>query len=171
MVSREQLERGGLRAYELGRLKAAAAVALYLVPLTAGCMWQTGCGAECLCLGATALIASVWLRWRNREGVEHVTTALVAGSIPLWVGLVVASTRLEVQGACGWCAAAGVVAGLWLGRRTRASSWQGWVLVSGLAMVIALLGSLCLETVATVTLAVALVISGLGVRVASTATA
>jgi hypothetical protein len=171
MVSREQLERGGLRAYELGRLRAAAVVGFYVVPLTIACMWQTGCGAECLCLGLAVLVTSLWLRWRSREGVEQATVALIAGSLPLWVGLAVDSLGLNVGGACFSCAAAGLVAGVWVGRRTRAMSWSGWVLVTALAMVVALLGTVCLETLATITVGVALLVSGLSARAASLTTA
>jgi len=56
MVSREQLKRGGLRAYETGRLLVAARPAWVLVPAVLVCALETGAAkparaSACCCSG------------------------------------------------------------------------------------------------------------------------
>ena len=127
MVNREQLRAGGLRAYERGRLKMAGRVAYVLVPLVALCALLSGAQGRCSCLGTLLLGAAVLLRWRDRRGVESVATGLVAGSVPLVAGLVVARV---VPGACAdapllsACTLVSLLvgggAGLWIGTRAAA---------------------------------------------------
>ena len=97
MVSREQLRAQGLRAYETGRLRAASRVALLLVPAAAVCLLESRTRGACACLAVALLSLAIWLRWRNRTGLESVTTGLLAGSVPLLAGLVL--DRLDLQ--CG----------------------------------------------------------------------
>src|SRR5262245_32759975 len=90
MVSREQLKRGGLRAYEAGRLRIAARASWVLVPTMLFCAFATDAGETCVCLGTLLLGASVFLRWRNRRGSDAVRDGLIAGALPLVAGVVVA---------------------------------------------------------------------------------
>jgi hypothetical protein len=83
MANLETLTRRGLKAYERGRLRMAARIALVVVPLVAICLLEPLGREACLCSGVLLLGGAVWLRFRNRSGVETVTTGLLAGGIPL----------------------------------------------------------------------------------------
>jgi hypothetical protein len=97
MVNPEELTVRGLRAYEVGRAWKALRVALVLVPVAALCLLE-GTGREaCACLVIALVGFATWLRWRDREGLECVTTGLLAGALPLFAGLILA--RLDVR--CG----------------------------------------------------------------------
>ena len=103
MVTLETLTARSLRHYERGRLRMAARVALVLTPVAAVCLLEPIGREACACCAALLLAVSVWLRFRNRSGVESVSTGLLAGGIPLVVMPVL--TRLDPQ-----CASAGLVA-------------------------------------------------------------
>src|SRR5688572_15823917 len=90
MANLETLTARSLRHYQLGRLRMATRIALLLTPIAAACLLQPA-GRETTACCATLLIAtSIWLRFRNRAGVESVTTGLLAGAIPLAALLVLA---------------------------------------------------------------------------------
>jgi hypothetical protein len=101
MVNIEELRVRGLRAYEVGRLLTASKIGLLLVPVAAVCLLESRGRGTCACLAALLLAAAIWLRWRDRRGMESVRAGLVAGSIPLVAALVVA--RFELR--CGWAGA------------------------------------------------------------------
>jgi hypothetical protein len=98
MVSREQLRATGLRAYELGRLRSAARIALVLLPLSALCLMESRGRETGACLAGLLLALAIGLRWWHRRGIESVNTGLLAGSLPLLSGLLLQSLDLE----CGW---------------------------------------------------------------------
>jgi hypothetical protein len=102
MVNLETLTARSLRHYERGRLRMAARIAFVLAPIVAVCLLEPVGREACACCAALLLTASVWLRFRNRAGVESVSTGLLAGGIPLVVMPVL--TRLDPQ-----CASAGLV--------------------------------------------------------------
>lgn len=148
MVTREQLKRGGLRAYESGRVKMAARAAWVLVPAVLVCALETGAGETCACVGVLLLAASVLLRWRDRRGADSVRYGLVAGALPLFLGLVVARVvpncaDAPLLSACtAVCIAIGLPSGLWLGRilsRTAAPAFA-WLAAGGIAVMAASLG-------------------------------
>jgi hypothetical protein len=117
MVTPEQLLTRGLRAYELGRFLAALRVALVVVPIAGLALIEaTGRGA-CACLASVLLVATVWLRWRDRPGSEAVTTGLLAGSLPLLAGLVLSSLGLQcgLIGAESYCTLFSLLLGLGAG--------------------------------------------------------
>jgi len=97
MLSPEELTARGLRAYELGRLLAALRVAVVVVPLATLCLVERTGREACACVAVLLLGASVWLRWRDRRGLDAVNTGLVAGSIPLVAALLI--ERLDLH--CG----------------------------------------------------------------------
>jgi hypothetical protein len=140
MVSRERLRAQGLRAYEAGRLRAAARIALVVVPAAAVCLVESRGRGACACMAVMLLSAAVWLRWRNRRGFESVTTGLVAGSIPLIAGLLL--DRFDVQcslaGGSTFCAGLAVllggVAGLFIGVREGRRRPQLWSAVTAAAV-------------------------------------
>ena len=150
MVNREQLRRAGLRAYELGRLRSAARVAWVLVPTVAACAIGTGAGGPCACAGVLLLSASVYLRWRDRSGANAVRDGLLAGALPLIMGLVATQVAQSCAGevSISWCiaacGAAGVPSGAWLGARLARSAvpTSSWLATSGIAVLAASVGCL-----------------------------
>ncbi|HKY34584.1 MAG TPA: hypothetical protein VJN18_01485 [Polyangiaceae bacterium] len=102
-----------LRAYELGRLRMAVKVALIVVPIIAVCMLEPVGRETCACCGALLLAAAIWLRFRDRAGVDSVSTGLLAGGIPLAVAL--ALTELDPgcasAGPLSYCTAFSVLIG------------------------------------------------------------
>lgn len=168
MVNRERLMAGGLRAYELGRLRGALRAALYLAPLSLVCAFETGQRETCGCLGVVLVAVSVFLRWRNRRGVESVTDGLVAGTIPLLVGLIAAraapgSANGPPLSVCtAICLAAGLAAGAWIGIRTADAPdrlARGAAAV-GVAVLAGSLGCVGLGTFAVLAVGVGLLVGG-----------
>jgi hypothetical protein len=120
MVDIERLKARGLRAYELGRLRSAAQIALYLAPAAALCFLLARDKEHCSCLIAVLLAAAIGLRWRSRSGSESVTTGLIAGSLPLAVGLLLATDPSCNRPLCiAISAVAATAAGIWVGFRQR----------------------------------------------------
>jgi hypothetical protein len=152
MVNREQLKDAGLRAYELGRLRSAFRAAWLLVPVAVVCALETGAGEPCACIGSLLLGAAVFFRWRDRQGVESVRDGLLAGSLPLLAGLVMARVAPNCAGAPLWslCTAIslsiGIPAGAWLGlRAARATGGAASLLVAaGISVLAASLGCIAL---------------------------
>lgn len=148
MVNREQLRHGGLRAYETGRLQVAARAAWVLVPTVLVCALATDAGETCACVGVLLLAASVFLRWRDRRGVDSVRYGLLAGALPLFVGLVAARVLpncadAPLLSACtAACLGIGLPSGIWLGRRLaqRTAPASAWLAASGIAILAASLG-------------------------------
>jgi hypothetical protein len=148
MVSRDQLRRSGLRAYEAGRLRMAARAAWLLVPVVLFCALETGAAETCACVGVLLLAASVFLRWRDRRGADSVRHGLVAGALPLFVGLVVARVvpncaDAPVFSVCtAVCLGIGLPSGVWLGRglARKAAPASAWFGAAGIAALAASLG-------------------------------
>lgn len=117
MANRDLLAIAGLRAYELGRLRRAARVALIIVPAGILCAWVTGEGESCACLAALLLGLSVYLRWRNRLGAKGVGIGLMSGVVALCLGLGVLPTIPQCANASlfSFCTGAGVMLGLMTG--------------------------------------------------------
>ena len=132
MVSREELRLQGLRAYELGRLRAAARIAFVLLPVVSLCLLESRGRPACACVAAALVGVCVWLRWRDRRGFEVVTSGLQAGSIPLLAGLVFDRLGIECgfDGASTYCtvvaALVGGAAGAIVGARTRDAKERLW---------------------------------------------
>ena len=148
MANREQLKRGGLRAYEAGRLRMASRAAWVLAPTVLVCALGTGRAETCACVGALLLASSVALRWWDRRGVDAVRYGLLAGGLPLVVGLAVARTMPGCADAplISWCTAAclgfGLPSGMWLGHRlaVRDAPASVWLAATGIATLAASLG-------------------------------
>jgi hypothetical protein len=82
-TAESRLEARGRRAYEIGRLRAASAHALPLVPLVA--LATIGCAAphQVLVCGAGLLVAVTMLLWRGQEFGSGVAPGIAAGLLPL----------------------------------------------------------------------------------------
>lgn len=167
MVDLEELRARGLHAYEAARMRMAARVLLYLAPVLALCWWQATDRETCGCLAVLLAISAVWLRRRDRRGVEDVTTGLMAGAIPLGAGLLLA----ECLPACGgpFCVAIsavlGVVAGAWVAvREQRARAPQSSLFAASvIAALAAGLGCLALGVLGLAGVVVGVAVgSGLG---------
>lgn len=155
MVSREVLRLQGLRAYEVGRLRNASRIALLLAPLTAVCLLERRGQIACACSGMALVALAVWLRWRDRRGVDAVNVGLQAGSLPLLLALALGNSGLEcgLAGHSTLCTALAVlvggIAGGWLcygQRQSSRSPWSG-VTAAAVAMLSASLGCLRLGIV------------------------
>ena len=144
MVNLDHLAARGLRAYELGRLRVAARVGLVLIPASAICLLEERGRPSCACAAVLLLALSVWLRWRNRRGIELASTGLVAGSIPLIAGLLLARAGVNCDDAASarLCTAVSLVAGIGSGvviaarearQRARLASWLTAIAIAGLA--------------------------------------
>ena len=140
----EVLTNRSLRAYELGRLRMAARVALVLLPVIALCLFEPIGRKACACCGAVLLALAVWFRFRDRTGVDGVTTGLLAGGIPLVAALAV--TKFDpgcaTAGPISYCtmfsvligaAAGSVVALREAGLAKRSGGWVLPIAISGLA--------------------------------------
>jgi hypothetical protein len=169
MVDLEQLKTRGLRAYEAGRLRAASRIVV-LLPVAMVCLLETKGRETCVGLVALLLVLSIWLRWRNRRGVEDLTAGLVAGSVPLATGLILA--RLDrlcstagVTSVCSvFCGVVGISAGVLLGVREarRRPKWGSWLTVATIATLVGCLGCVRLGVASIVSVAVGIAIGTAG---------
>jgi hypothetical protein len=144
MVNLDQLKSRGLRAYETGRFRMAARVVLLLAPATAVASWLTSQYELCLCVGVLLALAAVWLRWRDRRGIEDVAAGLAAGGIPLAAGLCLTGLGFPCGelGCIAMFAAAGFLAGLLVAHRfrRRAAPLASWAAAISIAVAAAALG-------------------------------
>jgi hypothetical protein len=143
MVDLERLRSRGLRAYEGARLRMALRASALLVPLFVAC-WLFGDRELCACLMPVMAGLVLWLRWRNRRGMEDASVGLLAGAIPLVAGLVLTSLGAHCG---GWLcmlfsAFAGITAGTWvaLDVRRRGPTPTSWLAATSIAAVAAVLG-------------------------------
>jgi len=172
MVNLETLTERSLRHYERGRLRMAARVAIVLAPIVAVCLLEPVGREACACCAALLLAASVWLRFRDRAGVESVSTGLFAGSIPLVLMPVL--TRLDPQCASAdllsYCtgfsllvgAAAGAVVALRV--RDRVPLSGHWSLAVGVALLTASLGCVRLGVASVAGVAVGILVGLVSMR-------
>jgi hypothetical protein len=148
MVNLETLTARSLRHYELGRLRMAARIAIVLGPLAAMCLLQPVGREPTACCAALLIVASVWLRFRSREGVESVMTGLIAGAIPLTTLLLLArfDPGCASAGVVSYCTGFSLLAGAAAGaivawrERVRAPMTGNWPLAVGIAVMTAGLG-------------------------------
>ncbi len=109
------------KAYEMSRLKMAAAFGLIVLPLTILSCITCGSDTLPLIVGTVLLFSVVIFKWRGLEYGKSVTSGLIAGgvafSIPLVMHLLEICCRnnLEVV----FCVASGIIGGILLGRLMR----------------------------------------------------
>ena len=161
MANLEELSLRGLRAYEIGRLRMALRVSLVLAPAMLVCAFEARTREACLCVGVLLLGLSVWLRWRDRDGFEAVSTGLLAGGLPFALGLVLARLGVhcsaeESAALClGFSGLIGVVAGAIIAVREARQRSRAWSVATAAAISI-LAGTLgCLRLGVASVLAVA----------------
>jgi hypothetical protein len=148
MVNLEYLRARGLWAYETGRARMASRIALIVIPVAVVCLLEARGREACTCVSVVLLGLAVWLRWRDRRGTEAVTTGLLAGSIPLAAGLVLArlGLRCGADGSAALCLGFSVLVGLGAGAviavreaRQRERFWS-WFTAGAVAALAASLG-------------------------------
>jgi hypothetical protein len=172
MVDLEQLKTRGLRAYEAGRIRTASRIVV-LLPVAMVCLLETKGRETCVGLVALLLVLSIWLRWRNRRGVEDVTAGLVAGSVPLATGLILArldmlcSTAGVASICTAFCGVVGISAGVLLGVREarRRPRWGSWLVAAAIAMLVGCLGCVRLGVASIVSVAIGIAIGTTGMVV------
>lgn len=148
MVNLEQLRTRGLWAYETGRIRMASRIALILIPAAALCLFEARGREACACLSVLLLTLAIGLRWRHRRGTDTVTTGLLAGSIPLAGGLVLArlGLRCGAEGSASLCLGFSVLVGIGAGvliavrEAKRAERFWSWVTAGTVAALAASLG-------------------------------
>ena len=177
MVNLETLTARSLRHYELGRLRMAARVAIVVVPIAAVCLLEPIGREACACLAAFLLALSVWLRFRNRAGVESVSTGLLAGGIPLAAVLVL--TRIDpgcataelISYCTGFSLLVGAAGGAVVALRERGGAplSSRWMLAVGVAVLTASLGCVRLGVASVAGVAFGLIIGRASIRSATQA--
>lgn len=148
MANLEMLTARSLRHYELGRLRMASRVAIVLAPVVALCLLEPIGREACMCCAALLLAASVWLRFRNRAGVEGVSTGILAGAVPLAATLLLTrfdpgcASAASLSYCTGFSLLVGAAAGAVVALRERSQSRisSHWLLATGVAVLTASLG-------------------------------
>lgn len=112
------------RAYELGRLRSALDVLVYVVPIVLLAAWSNATPmAWNVAIGVALGVLTVGLLWRGEAHGRAVSTGLVSGAIPLLVPLIMQATgNCCIAGACSplclpLCTGAGLAAGIIVGMR------------------------------------------------------
>ena len=112
------------RAYELGRLRFATKVLVYVVPMVLLASWSNATSmAWNAAIGAALGVLTVGLLWRGEAHGRAVGTGLVSGAIPLLAPLTMQATgHCCIAGACSTvclplCTGAGLAAGIIVGMR------------------------------------------------------
>jgi hypothetical protein len=143
MVDLERLRSRGLRAYEGARLRMALRATLLLAPIFAVC-WLVGDRELCACLMPLMTALVLWLRWRDRRGIEDASVGLLAGAVPLGVGVILTALGAHCGGPlCSiGSALAGVAAGVWVASdvRRRGPTFSSWLAATAIAAAAAVLG-------------------------------
>jgi hypothetical protein len=162
------------RAYEVGRLREAAAFAVFVVPMVVLSLLvcqQPGLSG----LGGSVLLSlAVGFRWRGGALGRAVLPGLLAGSVPLVLPVLMRSSgHCCIGGAC-WsicmlgCVAGGVLAGVAVGVASRAEQEGRWAFLSAATLIAGLSGLLGCAVVGTagiVGMVISCVVSSLQVAV------
>ena len=164
MINHRQLRQRALRAYEIGRLKTSARVLVILLPLGAVCTLLSATPAACAYLAVVIGGLAVFLRWRERRGVQAVDLGVKSGIVPLLVGVALMQLGCSSNPplCMAVCSIVGMASGAWMGYqlgRHRAGTLV-WLSSISVALAIAALGTLDLGLIASVALSVSYVTSG-----------
>jgi hypothetical protein len=173
MVDLERLTKRARRAYELGRFCSAARVAAYVGPVGLLCFSMSPRKGECLCLLVTLLAFVVGMRWHGRRAGGNAEVGLLAGTLPLAAGQLLALDPTLCGGpACVVGASlVAVLAGVFIAWRLRHSSesLDGYLAVAGIAALSASVGCIPLGLIGMLGVVLGIALgSGAGVLVLST---
>ena len=178
MVNLETLTTRSLRHYELGRLRMAAHVGIVLLPLIAVCLLEPTGREASGCCAALLVVGSVWLRFRNRAGVESVSAGLLAGIVPLVALLLLKQLdpSCTTAGAWSYCSGISLLAGAAAGavvalrERARVPLASNWPLTLGIALLTASLGCIRLGLASIVGVALGLIFGRASMRATNSPT-
>jgi hypothetical protein len=168
MVDVEALAARVKRVAERSRARMACRIALVVLPLACVPFAAGASAAACACLGTALFAVAAYCRWRDRAGVEAVTTGLLLGSVPVIAALGLRACGLECAqfGAMGEaelaCFAAGAVAGIaasLVAARTAQPRRRAWLMTILVASLTAALGCVGLGAAGVLATLVALVAS------------
>jgi len=118
MVDIEALAERARHVAARSRLRMACRIGLVILPLACVPLSSGAQAGACACLGLALLAVAAYCRWRDRAGVDAVTTGLVLGAVPLVVALVLRACGVEaaqlwaVTEAEAACLGAGAIAGI-----------------------------------------------------------
>jgi hypothetical protein len=137
--------RQAMHAYQVGRMRFAARVAVVIVPLTLLCAWETRAFVECAGVGGSLLVLTVAMRWWHRRGAEAASAGLRSGAVPTVAALAVCrfAPSCPPDVALGLCVGVGLVSGALVGRtaiQRSAKPWQHWTAAALVAALTAALG-------------------------------
>jgi hypothetical protein len=132
------------RAYELGRLRAALGVAIYVVPMITTSLAWCGRPITTIVVGAALLIAAIVFAWRGGAYGRAVLPGLWAGAAPLVLPILVRGGGVCEMGGgrcVPWCLlgcfGGGLVAGVAIAWRSlrgaRDTSLVAGAIIAGLA--------------------------------------
>lgn len=136
------------RAYELGRLRTALRVALYVVPMTL--LSLIGCPRPVVnaILGLALLTATVGLLWRGQTYGRAASAGLLAGAAPMLIPMLVRNGGYCCVGGECWalcmeaCIGGGFIAGGIVGMRAMSQHTSRGAFFAAALAIAALAGSL-----------------------------
>jgi hypothetical protein len=144
MVDVEALAERARHVAARSRLRMACRIGLVILPLACVPLVSGAHAGACACLGLALFAVAAYGRWRDRTGVDAVTTGLVIGVVPLVAALALRACGIqcaqlwaltEAEAIClGACAIAGVAASLVVVRASqhRRRRWLITILVASL---------------------------------------
>jgi len=137
-------EKRAMRNYELARLRVASRVAIVVVPIVCVAMAISSQPTECACIGVLLLVGVMGMRWYGKGLDRIVVPGLVAGTIPMFAGLLKSKfPSANAEAACLVLCSVGFLSGAYLARSAFANStasMKGWIAGVGVAAATALMG-------------------------------
>jgi hypothetical protein len=152
MVDVEALAERARHVAVRSRLRMACRIGLVILPLACVPLVSGAHAGACACLGLALFAVAVFCRWRDRTGVDAVTTGLVLGVVPLAAALVLRACGIncaqlwaltEAEAVClGAGAIAGIAASLAVVRASqhRRRRWLITILVASLTAALGCVG-------------------------------
>jgi len=144
MVDVEALAARARHVAARSRLRMACRVGLAIIPLACAPLASGANTGACACLALALFAVAVYCRWRDRTGLDAVTTGLLLGIVPLAAALVLRACGIqcaqlwaltEAEAVClGAGATAGIAASLVVVRASqqRRRRWLITILVASL---------------------------------------
>lgn len=137
-------EKRAMRNYELARLRVASRVAIVVVPIVCVAMAISSQPTDCACIGFLLLLGVMGMRWYGRGLDRIVIPGLLAGTIPMFAGLLKSKfPSADAEVACIALCSLGFLSGAYLARSAFTNCTarvKGWIGGVGVAAATALMG-------------------------------